>query len=81
MSRANQAWSADITYIGIDGTNVYLTAFIDWYSKANLAYSISNTIDTSFVTFVLNEAIRKCGNQKIFNTDQGSQHTSNAHTE
>ncbi|MCX5774042.1 MAG: DDE-type integrase/transposase/recombinase [Fusobacteria bacterium] len=58
ISHVNQVWSTDITYIKVDGANVYPAAIIDWYSKAILAYSISNTMDTVFVTSVLNEDIR-----------------------
>jgi putative transposase len=59
---------------------VYLAAIIDWYSKAVLSYSISNTMDTDLVMGVLNEALDKYGKPEIFNTDQGSQYTSFIHT-
>ena len=79
--RANQVWSTDITYIKINGGMVYLAAIIDWYSKAVLSWKISNTMDTDLVTSVLNEALSIYGKPEIFNTDQGSQYTSYAHTQ
>jgi len=79
--RANQVWSTDITYIKIAGGMVYLAAVIDWYSKAVLSWRISNTMDTSLVMDVLNEALSIYGKPEIFNTDQGSQYTSYIHTQ
>ncbi len=81
ISRANQVWSTDITYIKINSGMVYLAAIIDWYSKAVLSWSISNCMDTDLVMGVLNEALAKHGNPEIFNTDQGSQYTSHIHTQ
>jgi putative transposase len=81
ITYANQVWSTDITYIRLDGGFVYLAAIIDWYSKAILAYKISNTMDSHFVTSVLKNAIAKHGTPEIFNTDQGSQYTSKNHTD
>lgn len=93
ISRANQVWSADITYIKINGGTVYLSAIIvltsfrnsallhDWYSKAVLSWQISNCMDTSLVMGVLNEAVTLYGKPEIFNTDQGSQYTSYIHTQ
>lgn len=60
---------------------VYLAAVIDWYSKAVLSWRISNTMDTSLVMGVLDEALLKYGKPEIFNTDQGSQYTSYIHTQ
>ena len=79
--RANQVWSTDITYIKIAGGMVYLAAVIDWYSKAVLSWRISNTMDTTLVMDVLDEALLKYGKPEIFNTDQGSQYTSYIHTQ
>jgi len=79
--RANQVWSTDITYIKIKGGMVYLAAVIDWYSKAVLSWRISNTMDTSLVMGVLDEALSLYGKPEIFNTDQGSQYTSYIHTQ
>jgi putative transposase len=81
ITKANQVWSTDITYIRINGGMVYLAAIIDWYSKAILSYHISNTMDTELVMDVLNEALDRYGQPDIFNTDQGSQYTSKAHTQ
>jgi len=81
ITRANQVWSTDITYIRIKGGFVYLAAIIDWYSKAVLSYRISNTMDTDLVMSVLNEALSLYGKPEIFNTDQGSQYTSYIHTQ
>ena len=81
ITRANQVWSTDITYIKIKGGMVYMAAIIDWYSKAVLSWKISNTMDTDLVMGVLNEALSKYGKPEIFNTDQGSQYTSYIHTQ
>ena len=81
ITRPNQVWSTDITYIKIKGGMVYLAAVIDWYSKAILSYSISTIMDTELVMTVLNEALEKHGKPEIFNTDQGSQYTGGAHTD
>jgi putative transposase len=81
ITRANQVWSTDITYIRIKGGFVYLAAIIDWYSKAVLSWRISNTMDTDLVMSVLNEALSLYPKPEIFNTDQGSQYTSYIHTD
>ena len=81
INRANQVWSTDITYIKINGGMVYLSAVIDWYSKAVLSWEISNCMDTDLVMSVLNNALTTYGNPEIFNTDQGSQYTSYIHTQ
>ena len=79
-SYPNQVWSGDITYIPIQGGFMYLSAIIDWHSKAILAWRLSNTMDASLVTEVLEEAIKKHGRPEIFNSDQGSQYTGKEHT-
>jgi len=81
ITRANQVWSTDITYIKINGGMVYLAAIIDWYSKAVLSWKISNCMDTDLVMGVLNAALTSYGTPEIFNTDQGSQYTSHIHTQ
>lgn len=81
ITRANQVWSTDITYIKIKSGMVYMAAIIDWYSKAVLSWRISNTMDTDLVMGVLNEALLLYGKPEIFNTDQGSQYTSYIHTQ
>jgi putative transposase len=60
---------------------MYLSAIIDWHSKAILSYKLSNSIDTSLVTDVLKDALDKYLTPQIFNSDQGIQYTSHEHTE
>ena len=81
ISHANHVWSTDITYIKIAGGMVYMAAIIDWHSKAVLSYKISNTMDVQLVMSVLNDALEKYPHPEIFNTDQGSQYTSEIHTQ
>ena len=81
ISHANHVWSTDITYIKIAGGMVYMAAIIDWHSKAVLSHRISNTMDTQLVMGVLNDALDKYPHPEIFNTDQGSQYTSEVHTQ
>ena len=81
ISHANHVWSTDITYIKIAGGMVYMAAIIDWHSKAVLSHRISNTMDTQLVISVLNDALAKYPHPEIFNTDQGSQYTSEVHTQ
>jgi putative transposase len=76
----NEVWSGDITYIRTNGGFMYLAAVIDWHSKAILAYKISNSMDATLATDVLQEALSKYPKPKIFNSDQGSQYTSYEHT-
>jgi putative transposase len=78
ISRANQCWAADITYLPMARGFCYLVAVMDWASRKVLAWRLSNTLDASFCTEALEEAIRKYGIPEIFNTDQGSQFTSEA---
>lgn len=78
ISRANQVWAADITYIPMARGFCYLVAVMDWASRKVLAWRLSNTLDASFCTEALEEAIAKYGTPEIFNTDQGSQFTSEA---
>jgi len=75
VSRANQVWSTDITYIRLKGGFVYLTAVMDWYSRCVLSWRLSTTVDASFCVEAVNEAIGRYGAPEIFNTDQGSQFT------
>ena len=78
ITRANQCWAADITYLPMSRGFCYLVAVMDWASRKVLAWRLSNTLDASFCTEALEEAIRKYGVPEIFNTDQGSQFTSEA---
>ncbi len=81
ISHADHVWSTDITYIKIKGGMVYLAAVIDWHSKAVLSHKISNTMDCALVMNVLDTALNRYGKPEIFNTDQGSQYTSDVHTQ
>ncbi len=78
VKRPNHVWAIDITYIKLPGGYIYLTAIIDLYSRKTLSWKISNTLDVDFCVEVLEEAINRYGKPEIFNSDQGSQFTSNA---
>jgi len=80
IERANHVWAADITYIPIGRGFLYLVAIIDWASRAVLSWRLSNTMDVSFCLAALEEAFVRFGKPEIFNTDQGSQFTSEAFT-
>jgi len=75
ITRANQAWATDITYIPMAHGFAYLVAIIDWYSRRVLAWRLSNTLETGFCIEALKEALRRFGKPEVFNTDQGSQFT------
>lgn len=81
ISKPNQVWSGDITYIRIHGGFMYLAVIIDWHSRSILAWKLSSTMDTALVTDVLKQAIETYGTPDILNTDQGSQYTSYEHTQ
>lgn len=72
----NQAWATDITYVKLKGGYVYLVAILDLYSRKVLSWKLSNTMDAEFCIAALEEAIAIHGVPAIFNTDQGSQFTS-----
>jgi putative transposase len=72
----NQVWATDITYIKLKGGYVYLVAIIDLYSRKVLSWRVSNTMDAEFCVSAFEEAIARWGVPAIFNTDQGSQFTS-----
>jgi len=76
ISRVNQVWAADITYIPMSRGFAYLVAIIDWYSRRVLAWRLSNTLETGFCLEALQEALSRYRRPEIFNTDQGSQFTS-----
>ena len=80
IDRPNQVWATDITYIPMARGFVYLVAIMDWYSRKVLSWRVSNTLDTSFCVDALEEAIEAYGAPEIFNTDQGSQFTSEEFT-
>lgn len=81
VNNPGEVWSGDITYIRMNGGFMYLAAIIDWHSKAILAYKLSNSMDATLATDVLQEALEKYPKPKIFNSDQGSQYTSHEHTQ
>ncbi len=78
--KPNHVWSTDITYIRLARGFVYLVAIIDWYSRRVLSWRISNTMDAVFCVDCLEDALRTHGKPEIFNSDQGSQFTSEAFT-
>lgn len=78
--RPNQVWSTDITYIRLAHGFAYLVAVIDWYSRKVLSWRISNSMDASFCVDCLEDALRTHGKPEVFNSDQGSQFTSEAFT-
>ena len=80
ITRPNQVWSTDITYIRLERGFAYLAAIIDWYSRRVLAWRLSNTLEAGFCVECLEEALRTHDQPAIFNTDQGSQFTSDAFT-
>ena len=80
VTRANQVWAMDITYIPMRKGFVYLTAVVDWYSRKVLSHRVSITMETGFCIEAVEEAIQRYGAPDIFNTDQGSQFTSSAFT-
>ena len=80
ITRANQAWAMDITYIPMAKGFVYLAAVLDWYSRRVLSWKVSTTMDVHFCLEAVEEAIANYGTPEIMNTDQGSQFTSQAFT-
>lgn len=81
VTRPNQVWSTDITYIRLARGFAYLVAVIDWYSRKVLSWRLSNSMDASFCVDCLEDALREHGRPTVFNSDQGSQFTSAAFTE
>jgi putative transposase len=81
IDRPNQVWCADITYIPMRRGFLYLVAIMDWATRAVLAWRLSNTMDSEFCVEALKEALAKYGTPEIFNTDQGSQFTSQDFTD
>ncbi len=80
VERPNQVWSTDITYIRLAHGFVYLVAIIDWYSRCVLSWRISNSMEAVFCVDCLEEALRLHGKPEVFNSDQGSQFTSECFT-
>ncbi len=79
ISRPDQVWGADITYVPLRHGFLYLVAILDWYSRYVVSWRLSNTLEGSFCNECLEEALR-VGRPEIFNTDQGVQFTSNDFT-
>ena len=80
ITRANQVWAMDITYIPMARGFVYLAVVMDWYSRRVLSHRVSISLDTQFCLDALEQAMEKHGTPAIMNTDQGSQFTSLAFT-
>jgi len=77
VTRPDQVWCADITYVPMDRGHAYLCAVMDWHSRKVLGWALSNTMDVGLCTEVLKRALETAGRvPEIFNTDQGSQFTS-----
>ena len=77
INRVNQVWSMDITYIRLGHGFAYLTAIVDWHNRYVVAWRMSNTLTADFCVDCLKDAL-EYGKPEIFNTDQGSQFTSEA---
>lgn len=80
VTRPNQVWATDLTYIPMAHGFVYLVAIVDWFSRRVLSWRLSITLETDFCIEALEEALTRFGKPEIFNTDQGSQFTSEAFT-
>jgi putative transposase len=80
IERPNQVWSTDITYIPMRRGFLYLVAIIDWSSRRVLSWRLSNTLTAEFCVEALSEALARFGKPGIFNSDQGSQFTSETFT-
>ena len=81
VDRPNQVWATDLTYIPMARGFVYLVAVVDWFSRRVLSHRVSITMDADFCVEALQEALAKYGKPEIFNSDQGSQFTSEAFTD
>jgi putative transposase len=80
ITRPNQVWSTDITFIRLPRGFMYLVAIMDWYSRKVLSWRLSNTMESAFCVDCLEDALALYGTPEIFNSDQGSQFTSAAFT-
>jgi putative transposase len=80
VAHANHVWCTDIPYLPVLKGHFYLVAMMDWFSRKGLSWRISNTLDVAFCVEALQEAFARYGVPEIFNSDQGSQFTSNAFT-
>ncbi len=80
ITRPNQVWCADVTYLPMRRGFLYLVAIMDWATRKVLAWRLSNTMDAGFCVEALQDALARYRKPEIFNTDQGSQFTSQAFT-
>ena len=80
VTRPNQVWATDITYVAMARGFVYLVAIVDWFTRRVLAWRVSISLDAEFCIEALEEALARHGKPAIFNSDQGSQFTSTAFT-
>ena len=80
ITRPNQVWAMDLTYIPMARGFIYLAAVVDWFTRRVLSWKLSITMEASFCIEALDEALSRHGKPEIFNTDQGSQFTSEAFT-
>ena len=80
VTRPDQVWCTDVTYIPMRRGFLYLVAIMDWYSRWVLSWRLSNTLEPSFCCEALEEALNRYDPPEIFNTDQGSQFTSTEFT-
>jgi putative transposase len=80
ITRAGEVWAADVTYLPMRRGFCYLVAIMDWASRRVLSFRLSNTLDASFCTQALEEALTRYEAPEIMNTDQGSQFTSEGFT-
>jgi len=80
VTRPNQVWAADITYIPMARGFVYLVVVLDWFSRRALSWRVSTTMEADFCVEAVEEALARYGKPDIFNTDQGSQFTGDAFT-
>jgi putative transposase len=81
VTRPDQVWSTDITYIPLPQGFMYLVAVMDWHSRRVLSWRLSNSLSTDFFCEALQEAMARHGKPEIFNTDQGAQFTCDAFLE
>ena len=80
ITRPNQVWAMDLTYIPMARGFIYLAAVVDWFTRRVLSWKLSITMEASFCIEALDEALSRHGKPEIFNTDQGSQFTSETFT-
>lgn len=80
VSRPNQVWNSDITYVPMSKGFMYLVAIIDWFSRYVISWEVSNSLDSLFCLDCLHQAL-ETGRPEIFNTDQGSQFTARSFTQ